>query len=193
MRIVLVRHGRPERVTAAAISGRAIGDWVRRYDSAGLSRDTAPPLRLQELTAAANWIVASDRPRARESAGRLAGTLTVALDADLREAALPSSLHPSLRLPPGLWIVIARIAWFLNAGDATETVAATRLRAARMADRLIARAAEHGCVMAVGHGMFNRFLARELRRRGWRGPRVLPSGYWGAAEFAADTALTRRR
>jgi broad specificity phosphatase PhoE len=96
-----------------------------------------------------------------------------------------------LKLPPGVWIVVARLAWFLNIGDARETVAATRMRAARMADRLIALAVEHGCVVAVGHGMFHRFLASDLRRRGWRGPRPMPHGYWSVAEFVS--AKMRRR
>lgn len=31
--------------------------------------------------------------------------------------------------------------------------------------------------------MFNRFVASELRRRGWRGPSFLAHKYWSAAEF----------
>jgi broad specificity phosphatase PhoE len=183
VRIVLVRHGRPAGVETIAIPGRSVGEWVRDYDRVGIDGDAAPPQRSRQLSAAANVIVASDLRRARESAASLAGTRTVDLDSDLREAPLPASLGTSLKLPPGVWIVIARLAWLLNLGGASESLAETRMRAARMADRLIARAAEHGSVMAVGHGMFNRFVARELRRLGWRGPRAMPGGYWSAAEF----------
>lgn len=183
MRIVLVRHGRPEPVSPTRISGPAIGDWVRAYDAVGIIRSHAPPLPVLELARAANYFVASDLRRARESAAWLANSRGVNIDADLREAALPESLGTPLTLPTGVWIVIARLAWFLNWSDARESVAAARARAARMAGRLTTLAAEHECVMAVGHGMFNRFVAAELRRRGWRGPTALPGGYWGAAAF----------
>jgi len=183
MRILLVRHGKPDGVDGAPISGNAIGAWVRGYDSAGITRDCAPPPRARELAATANCIVASDLRRARESAAWLAGSKDVRVDADLREAVLPESLGMSPRLSPGAWIVIARLAWLANRCDSAETVAATRTRAARMADRLVALAVEHQTVMAVGHGMFNRFVARQLRQRGWRGPALMPRGYWGAAQF----------
>jgi broad specificity phosphatase PhoE len=183
VRILLVRHGKPACPRPSTISGRSIGEWTRAYDGSGIDVTLAPPARLRELSSSADCIVASDLPRARESAAALAGTRSVIVDPGLREAPLPPSLGVSLRLPLGAWIVIARLAWFLNIGDASETVAETRARAARMTDRLVALAGEHDCVMAVGHGMFNRFLARELRRRGWRGPRAMPGGYWSAAEF----------
>jgi hypothetical protein len=31
--------------------------------------------------------------------------------------------------------------------------------------------------------MFNRFVATQLRGRGWRGPKVWSRRYWAAAEF----------
>jgi len=188
MRILLVRHGKPGGVARAPISGRSIGEWTRAYDDCGLDGDVPPPPRLRDLAKAATCVVASDLTRARESAARLAGTRTIVFDADLREAPLPSSLGVPLRLSPGAWIVLARLAWLLNVGNASETLAATRARAARMTDRLVALAAEHDCVVAVGHGMFNRFLARELRLRGWHGPRTLPRTYWSVAQFSGRSS-----
>jgi len=190
IRIILVRHGKPDGMSAKGISGRGIGEWVRGYDSVGISRTLEPPAGVRALAMQATCFVASDLPRARQSAAWLAGTRRVIHDRDLREAVLPESLGISLTLPPGVWVVVARLAWFLNWGNANETVAATHARAARIANGLAVLAAEHGCVMAVGHGMFNRFLAGELRRRGWRGPKVLPGGYWGAAAFECETMKT---
>jgi hypothetical protein len=40
--------------------------------------------------------------------------------------------------------------------------------------------------LVVGHEMFNRFIATQLSKRGWQGPRLLPGGYWGGRD-------TRRR
>ena len=183
MQIVLVRHGKPGAVSAAPITGHGIGEWVRRYNDVGITRELPPPAVVRELAASARCVVASDLPRARESAAWISASKDVRVDPDLREAVLPESLGMSIRLSPGAWIVLARVAWLLNWCESDETMAVTRERAERVADRLAALAAEHGSVLAVGHGMFNRFVASQLRRRGWRGPRRLPHRYWSIARF----------
>jgi broad specificity phosphatase PhoE len=183
MRIVLVRHGKPDGVRTGAISGLDIGQWVRRYNEVGITRELPPPARARELASSARCMIASDLPRARESAAWLAASKDVRVDRELREAGLPESLHISVRLSPGAWVVLARVAWWLNLCQSEETIAMTRQRAGRVADRLGVLAAAHGSVLAIGHGMFNRFVARQLLRRGWRGPKPLPSGYWAVAQF----------
>jgi broad specificity phosphatase PhoE len=182
MPIILVRHGKPRDVGRTSISGKEIGGWLRAYAETGITTKVAPPAAVRDLASSARFVVASDIQRALESAAWLAEK-DIHVDPDLREAALPESLGVSLRLPPGMWIVLARVAWWVNWAESEETIAGARQRAVRVADVLTARATEYGSVMAVGHGMFNRFVANQLRHRGWRGPRTFPSGYWGAALF----------
>lgn len=183
MRIVLIRHGKPGPVSTAPITGQDVGKWVREYNNVGITKELAPSAAVRELASSAQCIVASDLPRARESASLLAVSTDVRVDAELREAALPESLGLSMRLSPGAWVVLARMAWWLNWCESDETIALTRQRAGRVADRLEALAGQYESVMAVGHGMFNRFVASQLLRRGWRGPRAWPRGYWAAAQF----------
>lgn len=173
----------PALATTARISGDAIGQWVRRYNESGITRRVEPPARVRDVASTMRCLVASDLRRARESAAWLASSRQFLVDPDLREAALPESLGIAFRLSPAAWAAVARVAWWLNWCDSDETVAMTRGRAARAADRLEKLAEEHGSVMAVGHGMFNRFVASQLRRRGWIGPKVLPSAHWSAAQF----------
>ena len=183
MRIVLVRHGKPSGVSTAAMSGQAVGQWVRLYEEAGIARDVAPPAALSALASASRCVLVSDVRRARESAAWLAPSARIRIDPELREAPLPENLKISIRLPSVVWVVLARVGWLLNFCDVDETLAMTRQRAERVACRLAVLAEEQGTVMAVGHGMFNRFLASALRRRGWRGPRFLRNGYWATATF----------
>jgi broad specificity phosphatase PhoE len=178
MRIVLVRHGKPEAVSRASISGQAIGQWVRRYNDVGITRELPPPAAVRELASSSRCVVASDLLRARESAAWLAPSKDVRIDSELREAALPESLGVATRLAPAAW---------LNWCKSDETIAMTRQRTHRVADRLGALASQYGSIMVVGHGMFNWFVAHELRRRGWRGPKVLPRAYWAAAQFERPT------
>jgi broad specificity phosphatase PhoE len=183
MEIILVRHGKPAAWTAAPISGHDIGRWVRRYNELGITREVEPPEPVRRLASSARWVVASDAHRSIESANWLVSPREVQIDADLREAVLPDSMGVSMRMFPGAWVAIARVAWWLNCCRSSETIEATRHRARRATDRLCALAGEHGAVLVVGHGMFNRFIATHLLRRGWRGPRFLPWAYWSAARF----------
>jgi broad specificity phosphatase PhoE len=183
MEIVLVRHGRPAALPAAPIAGHDLGRWVRGYNEIGITKEHAPPEPVRRLVSSAGCVVASDVRRSIESAAWLASSRHVRIDADLREAVLPESMGVSFRMSPRAWLVVARVAWWLNWCRSSETVEATRRRAKQATDRLCALAVEHGVVLVVGHGVFNRFIASQLSRRGWRGPRLLPRTYWSAARF----------
>jgi broad specificity phosphatase PhoE len=181
--IVLVRHGEPAPSTRSPITGRDIGRFARAYNALGLSKTSLPPAETQELAALSPCVVCSDLRRSIESAQYLAPGRDIEIDPELREASLPDSLDIPLTLPPGAWLVIARVAWWLNVGRAADSLAQTRVRASLATDRLCARADLRGSVLVVGHGMFNRFIAAELKRRRWRGPTLLPWAYWAAAQF----------
>ena len=184
MEIVLARHGKPLLPDTTPIPGHELGEWVRRYDRAGITREVAPPERVRQLAGSVGCVVASDLPRSIESAAWLVSAHNVRIEPELREACLPESIGVSVRLPPAAWVVLARAAWWLDWCRSPETVATTRERAGRAAGRLSALAREYGSVLVVGHGMFNRFIAAHLLTRGWRGPRALPTAYWATATFA---------
>jgi len=62
-----------------------------------------------------------------------------------------------------------------------------RERADRVADRLCELADEHGSVLVVGHGMFNRFVATPpAGSAGWSGPGMLPREHWSIARFVQN-------
>lgn len=185
VRIVLARHGRPDAnaTDRRPITGRDIGRWYRRYNELGIVTTFDPPTALREAAASAGCVVASDLRRAVESATLLTGTAGFRIDPQLREVGFPEALDATMRLPPGAWVVIARAIWLLDGCESAETVSATRQRAAHVADRLWGLARTHGSVLVVGHGWFNRFVAMELRKRQWHGPRILPPGYWASATF----------
>lgn len=183
--IVLVRHGRPDLPPdlGRAISGRDIGRWYRRYDEAGILDQAGPPADLRVAASAAGCIVASDARRAQESAARLGAAAPVRIEPAFREVGFPDEIAIDLRLSPDVWVLIARGLQLLRQCEGEEPVPSTRARAARVAGTLSRLADEHHTVVAVGHGWFNRFVARELRRQGWRGPRWYPTAYWSSATY----------
>jgi broad specificity phosphatase PhoE len=188
MRIVLARHGHPDVPPEARcpIAGTELGRWCRAYDAVGLAPASAPPAGLRAAAAAAGCIVTSDLRRAIESAQLLAGGRSVELDSGLREVGFPDALGANARLSPGLWLVVARAIWLFDGCECEESRSAVSRRAARVVDRLAELADVHDSVVAVGHGWFNLFVGRELRRRQWRGPRMAPSGYWASAEYERE-------
>jgi broad specificity phosphatase PhoE len=184
MTIFLIRHGRPTSVKRRSISGRELGRWASDYNERGLDRVFPPPESVSRLVATAGCVVASDLKRSIESATWLAPSADIQVDGTIREAALPDTLWTSVRLPPAFWVVLGRVAWWLNMARSVEDLNATRQRATRAADRLCVLAQRHESVAAVGHGMFNRFIAGQLRARGWHGPSMLSSAYWSCSTFA---------
>ena len=182
--IVLARHGRPLVRHVRSIAGRELGGWVRHYNECGIDRDTSPPDALRRLAASAGRVLSSDLPRSTESAACLSESAIV--DPRLREAGLPDRISLPLRLPPGICVILARVAWWLDWSESPETIEDARQRAGRATDRLCELADEHGSVLVVGHGMFNRFVAKCLRQRGWSGPRMLPREHWSFARFARN-------
>jgi broad specificity phosphatase PhoE len=163
------------------IAGIELGAWVRRYDECGINRDFPPPDALRRLAAVAGCVVSSDVLRSVESAAWLSER--VARDPLLREAGLPDRISIPIRLQPGACVALARVAWWLNWNKSVETVADARARARHATHRLSELAREHGSVLVIGHGMFNRFIAKCLRENGWSGPRTLPHAHWSIARF----------
>jgi broad specificity phosphatase PhoE len=166
------------------ITGRELGAWVRHYDECGIDRDMPPPDALRQLAASAGRVLSSNLPRSTESASCLSDRAVI--DPHLREAGLPDRISIPIRLPPGICVALARLAWCLNWSKSAETIGEARQRADRATDRLCELAHEHRSVLVVGHGMFNRFVAKCLRQRGWSGPRTLPRGHWSFARFARN-------
>jgi broad specificity phosphatase PhoE len=187
LQIVLARHGRPDLPAEARrkISGREIGRWYRSYNDSGIV-GAEPPAHLRDAARGAGCVVASDLRRAMESAARLTPADTIRVEESLREVGFPEALDSSLRLSPNLWVFIARAAQMLDRLDEEGGRAAVRDRAAAVADTLAQLAGDHRSVVAIGHGWFNRFVARELRRQGWQGPRFVPSGYWSSVTYERE-------
>jgi len=159
------------------------------YDSLGLRADAIPHLKARKVAESAALIVTSDSRRAIESAHRLTPNRTYEMNPLWREAPLPDlPLFGSIPLPAALNIGISRLAWYLGLAAGSESVAASRTRAALAAAELERRCRDHGNVLLIGHGMFNHLIAAVLRAHGWRGPRYVSAGYWATTTFEARAA-----
>jgi broad specificity phosphatase PhoE len=139
------------------------------------------PDEVRQLASTIGLVISSDLLRATQSAARMARKTVI--DPDLRDACLIESFRTSLRAPASVWLVVARLAWWLDVTSSQEPIAAARARAQRVTDNVISLAREHRSVLVVGHGVFNSFIARRLRALGWSGPLLPPSRYWSVATY----------
>jgi broad specificity phosphatase PhoE len=180
LQIILVRHGRPDFQDGAPIAPRELRWWIERYNRAGIVDE--PPDEVVRSSAAAT-IVSSPTVRAVESARRLVHGREVWSSELFREADLPHTRWRWPKLPPAWWVVLFRLAWYCGFGGQAETASAATTRAGEAAEKLIALAEGDVAVLLVGHGIMNSMIAKQLRARGARGPRLTRSQHWGSSIY----------
>ena len=168
IRIVLIRHGKPNVGRGRWISHKKFQDYIAEYERAGLHPDNPPPAWLVELTRQARRIYASDRPRAEESARALAPHAELSLSSVFMEAQLKSPRLPLVRMKPPAWAVVARLAWHAGHHGGIEDYRDAKDRAEKAVDMLADTARQDGIAVLVAHGYFNAIVGRMLRKRGWQ-------------------------
>lgn len=183
MQIILVRHGRPDHGAARWSTPIGMKAWVARYNAAAVATGERPD-SLVELAGSVGIVVCSSLQRCVESRSQLACDCCQEPDPLFAEAHLPYPDWGLPLLPSRFWRLVFRGAWFLGFSSHTEPVGESTDRARAAADRLIALAEEHGSVLLMGHKIMNALIARELRRRGWKGSMFpLLSGYWQPSRY----------
>jgi len=186
MQIVLVRHGKPQK-NNAKIHASQLLDWVQQYNSADLDASVKPPAQLLELASNSENLISSDLKRSQLSA-RMLSEIQDPGHAIYREIDLPQLRFPSPKLSASSWVVVFRVLWLLGLSPRCESYRGAKKRAQFAANQLQQLAQKQGTVMLVGHGLFNRFIAKALSAQGWHGPSSLGSQYWDYAVFKKPTS-----
>ncbi len=178
-----MRHGRPDIDESTPIPAARFPDWLDAYRQAPLVQEM-PPASAIEAARRADLVVCSPLRRSIDSARRL-GIERPRILNGFEEMAMPHGALPLLRLSARGWATLFRLLWLGGyAVNASEHRRQGARRAARAAQQLIALAESQGTVLFVGHGIFNRFLARQLRASGWSGPKHPGHGHWSWAEYS---------
>lgn len=183
MRIILVRHGRPDISTSHRTSHRGFRAYIDAYEAAGLAPDCAPPEEVQDLIKGLSAIYTSGKPRSQDSARALAPNAELIADPLFVEAPLASPHIPLLRISVPAWAVMSRILWHVGYHPEIENYRRSKQRAKRAADILTGRAREEGIAALVAHGYFNAIIGRELRRRGFKKHGAHRVSYWNAVVY----------
>lgn len=187
-RILLVRHGRVQAPRAGWLDAAGVRRWLDDYAAADLAPGDLPPAGVRGLAACAGIVVASDLPRARASAERLATGGCVTLSPLLRETPVHIPAFGAVRLPLAAWALAigARAAVGAAVGAPRHPLLedAGRAQGAGAATWLAALTEPHGVVLAVTHVNVRARIATALGALGWR---RLPGGrrfaHWSAWTF----------
>lgn len=183
MKIVLMRHGKPQIDRQSTLNAAEFGVWVEKYTIAGINKMyPPPPIAVEQINQCA-FIVCSNLVRSLESAKILGAERIDVCDAMFREMEMP---HAAWRLPKlsiPLWSAFFRLAWGLGYSANIESFKAAKERAHHCAEHLVRMASTHGTVLFVGHGTLNWFIARELKKMGWQCSGKPPRKYWEHTVF----------
>ena len=183
MRIVLIRHGRPDIATDPRTSHAGFRTYIDDYEAAGLDPKSAPPEEIQDLVKELDAIYTSTKPRATDSAKALAPHAELIADPLFAEAPLASPRIPLLRMKVPKWAIVARILWHAGYHPEIENYRKAKHRAAEAANILMKRAGVQGVSALVAHGYFNAMIGRELRRRGFRKSGAHRVKFWNAVIY----------
>lgn len=185
MEISLIRHGRSLLSENDRITINDFRSWIEKYDSSGVNEEAAYPPETIKRAADAKVVITSDLKRSVESARLLNPEAKIISDPLFRETELPvcSTELFQLRLRPGIWAVILRLVWFSGYSRKCESLKEAKLRAEKAAKKLIDSSIEYGPIVLVGHGFMNILIAKELKKKGWKGRRKTASEHWGCTTY----------
>lgn len=181
--ITLIRHGPPAVSLRQKVSGHQFRQFVERYDAARIEGRSLPPLSVKQVVAAADVVFTSNRPRAMHTAELLGAVAPTTADSRFREIEFPVDFSRHLRFSALMWSAMAMGLWRLGYTSRSESLTRSRARAKAAADLLEDQIQKSKAVVLVAHGGINGLIAKELRRRGWRGPRSPRSRHWGCTTY----------
>jgi broad specificity phosphatase PhoE len=165
--IFLIRHARPKVATKGFFNASAATQYISDYDAAQveefvLQHESIPYKEINE-------VYCSTLIRSQLTAKAIFGEqVLLHVNHNFREFERKIFSLPLLRLPIRLWLVSARVLWFLGLNSkGIETFKDAKLRARKCAELLQQDAYENMTTVLVAHGLLNNFIRWELKRMGW--------------------------
>jgi len=185
MEILLVRHGKPTGAVNPKLSVVGFANWVRDYNKSKVNPNSLPPEGLKYSITTGHFIVASDLARSVDSV-----RLCVGKEPDLKLKQFREMDIPRYKLPFSFkaytWLIINRIFWFAGFNSKVESFKNAKIRAKNSAKELQELANMHDKVVFFGHGMFNKYIAKELNSQGWSGT-LKGKKYWSTIKLEKPT------
>ncbi len=183
MKIILLRHGKPKIDLHSMLKDRyasaELKDLINSYDLVGLSDDNRINDKVIKMATMCNVVIHSDLPRSIDSAKALKkDDIYHECDSIFREPTPPFLNYKRVKLRLFTWFILYRTLWYLGYSNNSESISSARKRAVQGTKKLKMFAKKYDCVLLVGHGFMNHFIAKELLSSGWKGPKTPGKSYW---------------
>ena len=162
-------------------------DWINAYNISGVKKDINPSIIGMINKLRPSFIVCSDLKRSLHSAEIIGYPSPNLIDSLFREADLTHFKIPLIKFTPHTWSMIYRIPWLMGSSTNGESINEFKPRVHLATEKLISLAKRHNSVLFVGHGILNRFLAKELIAQGWAGKATPNNKYWGFKYWEYET------
>ncbi|MGG5255352.1 histidine phosphatase family protein [Neobacillus sp. SM06] len=185
MEISFIRHGESLLTEKNKMTATEFKKWVERYNDHGVFENSSYPAAALEKAAAAFLVITSDLKRSIESARLLNPAAKIISDPLFRETELPIDLPKllNIKLKPNTWSVSLRLLWLCGYSNECESLNQAKSRAVKASQQLIHYANEYESIVLVGHGFFNRLIAKELQKKGWQSKRKVTAKHWSCITY----------
>lgn len=190
MKISLIKHGRKE-MTSDFMNAKQFRKWLVQYNKKNILPEKNIPVETVEAIRTAKIVLSSTSAQAIQTATLLTDSLSFVQNSIFVETDLPYVIKVPLwvKLKPNGWITMSRTLWMAGYSDHIESYTQATERAKQAVDLLIGYAICYENIALVGHDYFNGMIAKELRKRGWSGPMLVSSDYWGTVTYEFPKAL----
>ena len=176
MKIYLVRHGEPVVGHNQRANVLGYAKWRRSYHHADIKLDKEKADQVAQRIGGQVKYFSSDLRRAVRTAAAIMQGVEITKEKVFREMGLPLVALP-ITAKYSSWLVLGRLLWFCGFGGRGESFKQAKARMRQAVARLSEEAKTHDVVL-FGHGMMNYFIAKELKRCGWRGTVPAKIKYW---------------
>lgn len=191
MKIVIMRHGKPildlEEIMYQKMPATQLAEIVDEYERTDLDQINLPHSDTLVIAAECAISVCSDLPRAISSIKVLGVEKITKIDPIFRESTLPYLELKRPELTFFSWAIIFRLAWLCGFSRNGESILKAKERAKCGAKILEGFAKEKATVLHVGHGIMNRLLIKELKRRNWKIKECTGEKYWSYTVLEYET------
>jgi broad specificity phosphatase PhoE len=194
LKLILIRHGRPEHHHYYFSSLSQHEQLVAQYDAAGLSEVGAEAVGKLARQLPGAMILGSDLPRARETAEilRNLSELPIHFDPLFREVKssnIAVGFLGKLWGPSTMWSLLRSFCWLVGIGDYSESFRQAWTRTGEAVHVILKYMEVEETLILVSHGWFITLIAVYLRRQGLieKGPLLPNVGFGSTTEYYLRT------
>jgi len=165
MTITLIRHAKVLATEDKKLYASEVPKWVEHYNIAPIE-ETLPEDTVIQQIKRTNVVVVSSLSRTHDSLALLGAEPSIR-DSVFDEAEVPLGKIPYIKLYPRQWLVVLRLMMLVGMGKGSSRLKASKSRAVKAANDLIALAQSKQSVALMGHGGMNWLIAKALEKEGW--------------------------